>query len=288
MSINIPHRETCSPPKRILFCVRKNSKNGLDTAMKMFERYGDKHNISLYIEEPEDEAFADALLAKSGPAPDLIVVFGGDGTLLKFAKKFSDTPVLPINSGTVGFLSEFDSVDAEGALAAAFSGMYYQEKHRMLQTQDGTRGKPFYALNDITLTTAQPGTLISFSVTIDDAHVFDLRADGIIIATSLGSSAYAMSAGGPVIHPSLDIIELVPICPFMSPRLPLVLADYNTVEIKNTSNRRDAIVSVDGQSVSQLGTNESLRVTLSSKTVSLARFADSHFHRVKRKLLKNY
>ncbi len=282
-----PH-STCDPPRRILFCVRSDNERAIDAAFECFESFGDNANVAIYVEEASETLAQEPILPTDSERPDLVVVFGGDGTGLKFANRFSEVSILPINAGTVGFLSEVECPDAAGAIRAALSGNCFLESHRMLRAAvDGADSKEYYAINDITLTIAHPGKLIALEVKVDGQRVYTMRGDGIIVSTSLGSSAYSLSAGGSVIHPSLDAVTVVPICPFMSTVVPLVLTADHEITLVNHSVFREAQVSVDGRMLGRLTGKDSLVVSLARREVRFVRFTDSYFARLTTKLLRN-
>lgn len=172
-----------------------------------------------------------------GKDADLIIVVGGDGSLLHAAKAaiIYDTPVLGINRGTLGFLADINPEYATTEVAAVLAGAYREERRFFLQASVHDRGKMVaqnLALNDVVLTTSKDlPQMIEFDVSINEKFVCHQRSDGLIVATPTGSTAYALSAGGPIISPNLDALVLVPMFPHTLSMRPIVINADSKVKI---------------------------------------------------------
>jgi len=171
-----------------------------------------------------------------GSHADLVVVLGGDGTLLYAARVLAcqKVPLIGINLGQLGFLTDIPANAMETMLGQVLDGEYHEETRTLLKTtiiRDGGIVSRTVALNDVVLTKGARGSMIDLEVYVDGRFVYSLRADGLIVATPTGSTAYALSSGGPILHPDLAAIVLVPICPHTLSNRPIALSDRCTVEV---------------------------------------------------------
>lgn len=198
----------------------------------------------LQLETTEDEQIA--------RQADLAIVVGGDGTLLNAGRLLSpyNLPVVGVNLGRLGFLVDVSPVDMTSQLTEIFQGHYHEEQRCLLYAEvyrDGQLLGEGTALNDIVLHSRNEIRMIEFTTFIDGTFVTTQRADGIVVSTPTGSTAYALSSGGPILHPSLDATILVPICPHTLSSRPLVVNNKSTIEISLCNQRRvDSRVSFDG------------------------------------------
>ncbi|MEO7761272.1 MAG: NAD kinase [Casimicrobiaceae bacterium] len=187
-----------------------------------------------------------ASLDDLGSIVDLVIVVGGDGTMLSVARMLAPQhiPLIGINQGRLGFLTDIALSDMETALAAMLDGALSVEDRIMLTAAVHRDGKELIsnlAFNDVVVSRGALGGMIDLAVSIGDSYVCDLRADGVIIATPTGSTAYAMSAHGPIVHPSLRAWSLVPISPHALTNRPIVVGDDEQVTIAITSDRESSI-----------------------------------------------
>jgi NAD+ kinase len=196
--------------------------------------------------------YATASVAELGGCVDLAIVVGGDGTLLAVARQLAShrIPLIGINQGRLGFLTDIALADMETALTAMFEGKLIVEERMLLHARVVRAGVELtdgLAFNDVVINRGGFGGMIDLSVGIGDSYVCDLRADGVIVATPTGSTAYAMSANGPIVHPSVRAWSLVPISPHALTNRPIVIGDGERVTITVT-RARDATMHWDGQS----------------------------------------
>jgi NAD+ kinase len=203
-----------------------------------------------------------------GQAVDLAIVLGGDGTMLSIARRLapSGVPVIGINQGRLGFLTDIPLARMEVTLDAMLAGRYVEERRTVLAAvvirTDGTRDEAF-ALNEVVINRGALGTMIECAVEIDGRFVYTMRADGIIVATPTGSTAYALSAGGPILDPQLASFLLVPVAPHALTHRPVAISDSAHIAITVT-RARDAGFHCDGQAYFPLADGD--RVMLSRAT----------------------
>ena len=215
---------------------------------------------------------------------DFIVSVGGDGTILRTIHRMNDpVPILGINMGTLGFLVDVEPKEAEKTLSQLIPEFKVDERSRLKVSLNGKSLPP--ATNEVALITASPAKMIEFEIIVDGSLMEDFRADGVIIATSTGSTAYAMSAGGPIVDPRVDAIVMVPMAPFKLSSRPWVIPGDSTIEVKLKLPMKDALVVIDGQSTTTISMSDSLVI---SKADTPARFVkvgkDGFFEKVKSKL----
>lgn len=200
-------------------------------------------------ERLKDHSLPTASLDEIGQRCQLAIVVGGDGTLLHAARSLADdnVPLLGINLGRLGFLADVSPNEMIKTLEQIFSG-HYQEEHRFLLSTE-INGNHHTALNDVVIHKWNIARMIEFETYIDGSFVDAQRSDGLIISTPTGSSAYALSGGGPLIHPSLNATLLVPICPHTLSNRPIVISGESQIEIQISSHTdiKHIRITCDGQ-----------------------------------------
>jgi len=222
---------------------------------------------------------------------DALITLGGDGTLLRGARLLAGkpAPILGINLGRLGFLTTCGSEDAEKALEILASGKYVAEARMSLAAravdQKGNNRQEWLALNDFVLHKGGFARVVRLSVSIDGESIGVYAADGVIISTPTGSTAYSLSAGGPVVVPTVESIILTPISAHMLAVRPLVIAPDAEVTVETIQNPEELIVTVDGQVGTNLQSGEKLIVRRAPNPVRIVRFPDtSFFVRLRKKL----
>lgn len=215
---------------------------------------------------------------------DMILVLGGDGTLLSVAADaaFYDVPILGVNLGKLGFLAEVERSMAEQCFDMLFSGEFFIEERMMLSAcvsaQNGEESE-FEALNDIVVTKGVNATLMDFDINICGEFVDDYKSDGIILSTPTGSTAYSLSAGGPIVSPNLEAILITPICPHKLYSRALVVSGDDRIEIKTTADEIfSAAVMADGQKKSDIKEGDILVIKRSDRVTKLIRFTENGFY----------
>ncbi|MBP8294483.1 MAG: NAD kinase [Burkholderiales bacterium] len=212
-------------------------------------------------------------VADLGGAVDMVIVVGGDGTMLAVARQVASyrVPLIGINQGRLGFLTDIALTEMEAALAAMLDGHLVVEERMLLHASVVRAGVELIeglALNDVVINRGGIGGMIELSVDIGDSYVCDLRADGVIVATPTGSTAYAMSANGPIVHPSVRAWSLVPISPHALTNRPIVIGDGEQVTITVTRSR-EAAMHWDGQLHHDLVEGDQVRIDAAPFSVRL-------------------
>jgi NAD+ kinase len=222
---------------------------------------------------------------------DALVVMGGDGTLLAASRLLDRAvPVLGVNFGSLGFLTEITPPELLQTLEGVLAGRFEQEERRLLHAVARRRGHPDASgevLNDVVLTKAGPSRIIELEVTVDGLFVSEFRADGLIVSSPTGSTAYNLAAGGPILHPTLPAIVLTPICPHMLSNRPLVVGDGATIEVRLKAARDvEVYAAFDGQQSYALADGDSVTVTASAYRLHLVKAPGRDYYEVLRTKLK--
>jgi NAD+ kinase len=222
---------------------------------------------------------------KRSPIPpdlDLLIVMGGDGTLLGGARAAAafGIPVIGIDFGGLGFLSEIKYSEAKSSLNKIFKGEFSIEERLMLEAiirHDGRDSKPLVAVNDIVVT-KQSGRLLRLKVFINKTYFHEFPGDGMIISSSTGSTAYALSAGGPIVSPELDIISLTPICPHTLFARAIITSGADIIRVELPPARDDLYLIVDGQEEVHLHPKDTITLKSAPMRVRLIRVTEPHFY----------
>jgi NAD+ kinase len=220
---------------------------------------------------------------------DFVIVLGGDGTILGTARQASEyeTPILGINLGHLGFLAEIEVKDIFKSLEAVFNNEIGIEKRLMLQASICKNGssKDFTALNDVVITRGTLSRIVALKIYIDNSFVTSLRGDGLIIASPTGSTAYSLSAGGPIVSPALSAITLTPICPHSFSNRSIVISSSETVRVDLIGDDSDAYLTIDGQVGNKIEGGESIIIKKAKHTTNLVKLYNSSFYDVLREKL---
>lgn len=227
-----------------------------------------------------------------GAHADLIIAVGGDGTMLHAARLATPhgVPVLGVNRGRLGFLADIGPVDLRDRLADVLGGHYVKDRRAMLTatlSSPGTADRSCEALNDVVLQKWQTGRMLDFETWIDGRYVNTHGGDGIVIATATGSTAYALSCGGPILYPELDALVLAPICPHTLSDRPIVVRSSSTVEVRlvERPDTRAQII-CDGIALGELVSGDRLIVTPAARSVTLLHPPDHDYYRILRSKLR--
>lgn len=212
---------------------------------------------------------------------DLLLVFGGDGTILRVAREIagSHTPILGVNIGSLGFLTAVSSDGLAPALKRVWKGEFNYESRALISVQGRCNGRMVQqdALNDIVISRGIASRLIELEVRVDGEMLTRYRCDGLIISSPTGSTAYSLAAGGAVVFPTAQVLELTPICPHTLSNRSLIVPLAAKLEVSVISHKPATILSADGQVVSELGTGDRLTIARSRRTVRLMHLAGSSF-----------
>ncbi len=221
----------------------------------------------------------------------LVITVGGDGSMLHAARRLagSGVPLLGINHGRLGFLADIRPAEMLASLDEVLCGEYAREERLLLRaevTEDGRGIADHLALNDIAVTRHEPGRLVEIRSFVDGHYVNTHRGDGFIIATATGSTAYAMSCGGPIVSPTLDAIVLVPICPHTLSERPILVPASAVIEITlGEDHALHADVSCDGKTTAELTPGRRLQVQAAAEKIELIHPRGYDYFRILREKL---
>jgi len=222
---------------------------------------------------------------------DALVVLGGDGTLLAASRLLEkEIPVLGVNFGSLGFLTEITLAELYPALQGVLEGRYQHEQRRLLRAAVHRHGRDDASadvLNDVVITKAGPSRIIELDVSVGDVFVSSFRADGIIVSSPTGSTAYNLAAGGPILNPTLPAIVITPICPHMLANRPLVVPDESRIELRLRAARDvEVYAALDGQETFALSDDDYVAVTASPRRLKLVKAPGRDYYEVLRTKLK--
>ena len=263
--------------KTIGLIVKNNEAVVIDNLQRLYDFLIQKQ-YSVLLDEgitsmPSDATFVNReTLARDS---ELVIVIGGDGTLLSAARSLADsnTPILGVNLGRLGFLVDVSPLDMLNVIEQVLAGNYKDESRFMLQAhvmRDDKEIMSSAAFNDVVVHIRDVARMIDFSTYIDGTFVNDQRADGLVVSTPTGSTAYALSSGGPLIHPSLEAMVLVPICPHTLSNRPIVIGSDSKVELViNNTNQTTPQISWDGQYCMDLKAGDRIIIERKSNNVHL-------------------
>ena len=217
---------------------------------------------------------------------DIIITIGGDGTILRTQSLIDGKkiPIFGINMGTVGFLTEIGPEETFHALKEVLAGNYFIEERTRLDVWHNHNLAP--ALNEVVIMTKKPAKMLHIEVRVDDEIVEELRADGLIIATPSGSTAYSMSAGGPIVDPRVDAFIIVPICPFKLGSRPTVVSGESTIQVRLLREGKKAIAVIDGQYEEEINYMEEVIFEKSVQYSYFVRLTKEFYKKVREKLMK--
>ncbi|MFY9637677.1 MAG: NAD(+) kinase [Methanobacterium sp.] len=215
---------------------------------------------------------------------DMVVAVGGDGTVLRTQGIINEKkiPLFGINMGAVGFLTEIDPPETLTALEQVLEGDYFVEKRTQLQVW---HNKELHkALNEVVLMTQKPAKMLHIEISVDDEVVEELRADGLIVATPSGSTAYSMSAGGPIVDPRVGAFIIVPICPFKLGARPTVVPNDSVIKVKFLREGKKAVAVIDGQFEEEINYMDEIVFKKADNYAYFVRLTKNFYRRVREKL----
>ncbi|HKN86495.1 MAG TPA: NAD(+)/NADH kinase [Nitrospiraceae bacterium] len=222
---------------------------------------------------------------------DMLIVLGGDGTMLNAARLVEERgiPILGVNMGGLGFLTEVGADQLYSTLQNVFAGSYHLEERLMLRARIDRHGEHVAqatVLNDVVISKGTLARMIEIQISIEGQFVTRLRGDGLIISTPTGSTAYSLSAGGPIINPSVHALMLTPICPHTLTHRPLVIPSNVGLEVVLAGKDEGAMTTFDGQVGVAMVQGDSVTMSASGHRTRLIRFPDHTYYDVLRKKLK--
>jgi len=222
---------------------------------------------------------------------DVLLVLGGDGTILSAARLAADRsiPILGVNMGGLGFLTEVRLDDLYASLDRVFENDFIIDERLMLQTHVHRHGETVargIVLNDVVISKGTLARMIELRISIQGQFVTNLRADGLIVGTPTGSTAYSLSAGGPIINPAVQALILTPISPHTLTHRPLIVPENVEVEVTLTSRDDGAMATLDGQVGIAITQGDTAVIQTTERRTKLIRFPESHYYEVLREKLK--
>ena len=214
----------------------------------------------------------------------MAIILGGDGTLLRAQGRLNpEIPIFGINMGTVGFLTEIEAVHTFDALKEILKGNYYKEKRSRLVVSHENHN--FTAMNEVVVMTDKPAKMLHFQIQVDGEIIEEVRADGLIISTPSGSTAYSMSAGGPIVDPKVEGFIIIPICPYKLGARPFVVSDNSEITVKLLKKGKSAVFVMDGQINEEARYEEEIKFKKYQKDAYFIRTSTKYFYeKVKDKL----
>jgi NAD+ kinase len=223
-------------------------------------------------------------------SPSLVIVLGGDGTLLSVARIFAATgiPILGVNLGFLGFLTEIRLADLYATLDGWCKDCHFLEERAMLHAglwREGKECTAFEALNEVVISKGDIARMGDFAVRLDGKAVARFRADGVIVSTPTGSTAYTLAANGPILTPDVDALVVTPICPHLLTLRPIVVRGESTLGVRVEGVPSHCVLTVDGQQAIDLQLGDEVRCRRSNNTVNLVRLSESGFFEVLRNKL---
>jgi NAD+ kinase len=211
----------------------------------------------------------------------LLLVFGGDGTMLHVVREIhgSNTPILGINIGRLGFLTAVSSNDLPGALQKIWQNDFVIESRPLIEAAGQCKGKPiqFCAFNDIVISHGAVSRVIELDVHVDDQLLTRYRGDGLIVSSPTGSTAYSLSAGGPIISPEARVFAITPICAHAVSNRSVIISSNSAVRVKLLSRQLETIIAADGQLQATLGADDAITIRRSRRSAKLLHLGGSSF-----------
>lgn len=258
----------------------------LDSIIEKFRKNFDIEDLKIFSSFETDIQNFDSDM-------DLLVVLGGDGTLLNVAREICNKTIVPIfgiNIGNLGFLSSTEISDVDEAIKKIKEGKYKVDNRMLLHchSDEGENVRIDNAFNDIVVSRGTLSRMVKFQVFVDNKLYSTFKGDGLIVATPTGSTAYSFSAGGPFIYPNLDLITLTPICPHTRSMHTIVLSGNSTIEIIPENGEDEIYLTIDGQKATKIKEGTPIKVRRAKKHVQLLLFDDyDYFNMLRAKILNS-
>jgi NAD+ kinase len=274
--------------------ISKPQKAELETILPELRAWLEQRGWSWVLDEESAAYLGETGVTRAAMAqrtPDLVVVLGGDGTLLAAARAFASTniPLLSVNLGSLGFLTEVPLADLYATLQAWVDGTAVIEVRSMMRAElrcEAERARQWDALNDVVVAKGTIARMADFTVEIDRQLVATFRADGVILATPTGSTAYNLGADGPIVMASVDCMVVTPICPHLLTIRPIVVPGESSISVKVVGVPNETYLTVDGQEAVPLRLGDEVHCRRSDYSVRLLRLRPNGLFNVLRSKLK--
>ena len=278
---------------RVRIAAKITSRRALDAAQRTavdltargYEVHFD-HSTGMALKQKDGHHYQKSELASSS---DLLITFGGDGTLLSVARHAPEgVPIIGVNMGTLGFLTEIRADEFAAVLDSVLAGTFRAEARVafdvVVHSRSGSRN--YRVLNDAVINKSALARIIEMRVTVGGRFVSTFRADGLIISTPTGSTAYNLSAGGPIIYPTMRAVVLTPICPHMLSNRPIVLPDEEEITVEIVTPRQEVFLTLDGQEGIPVSEKERVVIQKSAQQVNIVQSPNKNYFDVLRNKLK--
>jgi NAD+ kinase len=280
-------------PDRLGIITKPNEPRAAQLAASIAE-WAARYEINLFVNDRVKDLPPGTFSASAREIADhcdILIVLGGDGTMIAAARLVSGkgTPVLGVNLGTLGYLAEFSAEDVIPALELVIKGDYQLDRRMMLDwrvLRDGDRVGAGTALNDVVVNKSAIARIIEIDCTVGKHYVTTYRADGLIVATPTGSTAYNLSAGGPIIAPGTEAISIAPICPHTLTNRPLVLPYFAKIKLTLNTREQEVMLTSDGQTGLPLTAGDLIEINKSESTFNTIAAKDRDYFEVLRSKLK--
>ena len=275
--------------------IAKPHAQGLSDLLHQLLPWLAQHNMEVFLDTATAAAIGETAGYEKAALPalvDLMIVLGGDGTLLSVVRLLEerDIPILGVNLGGLGFLTETTASELCPALERVLDGHYTLQQRIRLKTFIHRQGKRLpqpTVLNDVVINKGALARIINLETYVDDLYLTTYRADGLIVSTPTGSTAYSMAAGGPILYPNIQALILNPICPYTLGQRPLVLPDTAKIEVMLQTPNEDVLVTLDGQVGIALHYRDVVEIQRAAQPIKLIRAATrDHYFQILRKKLK--
>jgi NAD+ kinase len=281
------------PPSRLGIITKPNEPRAALLAAEI-AAWAARHEINLFVDDRVRDLPPGTFSASAREIAshcDLLIVLGGDGTMIGTARLVSGagTPVLGVNMGTLGYLAEFTIEEAVPALELVIRGDYELGRRMMLDwrvLRDGYEVGSGTVLNDVVVNKSAIARIIEIDCTVGTHYVTTYRADGLIVATPTGSTAYNLSAGGPIIAPGTEVISIAPICPHTLTNRPLILPCDAEIKLKMNTREQEVMLTSDGQTGVRVDASDVVEINRSAKTFNTIAPKDHDYFAVLRDKLK--
>lgn len=279
--------------KKVGVIIKKNKPEGIELAGRIMLWLQERNIEPLFEREVAKDLAADGGYLKSDipERADLMIVLGGDGTLLSVARLVGDkcVPILGVNLGSLGFLTEITVDELFPVLEKILAGDYEIEERMMLSAsiyRHGERITGYTALNDVVISKGSMARIIDLDTTINNQYLTIYRVDGLIISTPTGSTGYSLAAAGPIVYPSLQTIILTPICPFTLNNRPILIPDQSIIKVTLKTENVDHLLTLDGQVAFALQAGDIVEVQKAKNCINLIKSPYRDYYEVLRTKLK--
>ena len=246
-----------------------------------------EQNSALELDTDSVATLPTMTMAELGRTSGLAIVLGGDGTFISVARQLApyNVPIIGVNLGRLGFLTDLTLSNLTESLPRLLAGEYREERRVLLSVVSSlVNAEQYLAVNDVVVNRGGATSLVDLEISLNDRFAYGFRADGVIVATPTGSTAYALSAGGPIMAPFVNAFTIVPIAPHALTNRPIVVADDSVIRI-TVARAREALASIDGHHVIPLTEGDSVEIKRAADTVRLWHPLDyDYYHTLREKL----